>query len=152
MSEYCTIFGAKRHCAAALDRLQQMPSHGLEIVGEKARWKTLLLRGKTATLAFTSMERQEPGDEFSRLILSTHDFFRKIGATEKSKQEAVLRAIGSSTIVVGVVADPAFVEEEGHFECVLDVARILDGLIFNGTAMLDSEGNLLLDQEGRSGN
>lgn len=144
MTEYCTIFGQHPDYAGVLSRIRETSSAPVGVVGDESRWKKLVLKSRQATLTFNSMQREKPGDEFSKLVLSTHSFLRKVNV-EAPNREAVLRTISSCVVAVGVVAEPVLDESEGYMACVLDVAKILQGVIFNGTSILDSDGALLLD-------
>lgn len=143
MAEYCTIFGQNADYAGVLRRIRETSVAPVGVVGEESRWKKLVLKGRQSTLTLNSMEREKPGDDFSKLVLSTHNFLRKSSSDSASK-DSVLKAVSACSIAVGVVAEPALDESEGHMACVLDVARIIKGMIFNGSAMLDSDGALLL--------
>ena len=144
MSEYCTIFGKTPDYAGVLSRVRRVSAVPVGVIGEEGHWRKLVLRGSHATLTLNSMQREKPGDDFSKLILSTHNFLSKVEAAAPTR-EAVLKAISSCAIAVGVVAEPALDERDGHMACVLDVAGILNGMIFNGSAMLDANGALLLE-------
>jgi hypothetical protein len=140
---------SKRVYCEVLDRMRQVSVAPVGVSGESGRWQKLVLKGKKGTLTLNSMEPERPGDEFSSMILGLHSLFwnAKTDATERRKR--VLDAIASCVLAIGVVADPVFDESEGYFDLVLDVAKIGDGVIFNGSGILDSEGRLLLDPEGR---
>jgi hypothetical protein len=144
MAEYCTIFGQDADYAGVLRRIRETSVAFVGVVGDESRWKKLVLKGRHATLTLNSMEREKAGDDFSKLVLSTHNFLRK-SCSNSTNKDSVLKAVSSCSIAVGIVAEPALDEREGHMACVLDVARILKGVIFNGSAMLDSDGVLLLD-------
>ncbi len=83
------------------------------------------------------------------MTLGLHNLFWNVKTEAANRRKVVLDAIASCVLAIGVVADPAFDESEGHFDLVLDVAKIGDGVIFNGSGILDSAGRLLLDHEGR---
>lgn len=143
MTQYCTIFGRNPDLEGVLRRVRETAVAPVGVVGDENRWKRLVLRGRHSTLTLNSMERTRPGDDFSKLILSTYNFFRK-GRGDTNK-DAVLMAVSSCAIAVGVVAEPELDESEGHKAFVLDAARILDGVIFSGSAMLDANGAVLLE-------
>lgn len=148
MTEYCTILSSTIAYNAVLDRLRQVSSAPVGVIGEAGRWQKLVLKGKESTLTLNSMEREGPGDQFSSMMLGLHSLFWNVKTEAADRKKIVLDAIASCVLAIGVVAEPAFDESEGHFECVLDIAKIGNGVIFNGSGILDSEGRLLLDQEG----
>jgi hypothetical protein len=119
------------------------------VIGEAGEWEKLVLKGEKSTLTLNSMEHEKPGDQFSEVRLGLHNLFWNVKTDSLERRKTVLDAIASCVLAIGVVAEPTFEESEGHFECILDVAKIVEGVIFNGNGILDSEGRLLLDQEGR---
>jgi hypothetical protein len=148
--DYCTILGAKRDYIAALQRLRELSAAPVGVIGEEGRWEKLVLRGKNGTLTLNSMEHEGAGDRLSQLRLGLHDFFWNVETTAADRKRTVLEAIASCALAIGVVAEPAFDEAERHFDCVLNVAKAVDGVIFNGVAMLDCDGRLVLDQDGKT--
>ena len=102
----------------------------------------------TSTLTFTSMIRDKPGDRFSRLVLSMHNFFRVIATNGKEQKKRVLEGIENAEMFLGIVADPEFSDDEEHFICLFAVARKLNALVFTGEAMQDADGRKLLGNDG----
>jgi hypothetical protein len=149
VAEYCTILGSKDAFNEVLDRLRQVSSAPVGVIEDAGRWHKLVLKGKRSMLTLNSIERDKPGDEFSDVQLGLHDLFWNVETDAEEKKKTVLNAISACVLAIGVVAEPALDESEGHFACILDVAKIVKGVIFNGSAILDSDGRLLLDQEGR---
>jgi hypothetical protein len=101
-------------------------------------------------LTLNSLEPGEPGDAFSNMRLGLHNLFWNVNTVAVGEKKRVLNSIAACTLAIGVVADPGFSDEEDHTHLVLDVARLTDGVIFNGVGMLDSSGHLLLDRDGRT--
>ena len=94
------------------------------------------------------MKKIRPGDQFSKIILGAANFFRRINTQATGNQEYLKDAIFKTTLLIGVVAEPELVEETGDFDLIFDVAESCDGLIFDGTGMVDASGSLLLNNEG----
>ncbi|MGH9613065.1 MAG: hypothetical protein ACRD4P_08310 [Bryobacteraceae bacterium] len=143
-----TIFCRKLSMAGALERLRGSAGAPLKVEGDPASWTRMVIQGPETTLTFNAMLRERSGDEFSDLILGAESFFRKVDTDAPDRKKTVLDWIAATELIVGVTASPEFVEEEGHFDLVLDLAEELDGLIFNGSGMVTSEGDLLLDNAG----
>jgi len=121
----------------------------VEVTGVPQEWQTLkVVQGSTIT--FHSMKRQQQPEfnDFSRLILGTSTFFRHVNVTPVERRERVLDAVYRCQFSVGVVASPEFNEDEKHFDMIFEIAKSLDGLIFNGSGMVDADGLLVLDNEG----
>lgn len=149
MSDACTIYGSKVDYLAVYNIVSEMSSVPVKVTGDIHEWQTLkLVQGSTIT--FHSMKRQQQPEfnDFSRLILGTSTFFRHVNVTPVERRERVLDAVYRCQFSVGVVASPEFDEEERHFDMIFEIAKSLDGLIFNGSGMVDADGLLVLDHEG----
>lgn len=149
MSDNCTIYGSKVDYLAVYNTVSAMSSVPVEVTGVPNEWQTLkVVQGSTIT--FHSMKRQQQPEfnDFSRLILGTRAFFQHVNVTPIERRKRVLDAISRCQFSVGVVASPGFNENEKHFDMIFEIAKSLDGLIFNGSGMVDENGLLVLDKEG----
>jgi len=149
MSDNCTIYGSRVDYLAVFNIVSGMSLVPVEVTGVPQEWQTLkVVQGSTIT--FHSMKRQQQPEfnDFSRLILGTSTFFRHVNVTPVERRERVLDAVYRCQFSVGVVASPEFNEDEKHFDMIFEIAKSLDGLIFNGSGMVDADGLLVLDNEG----
>jgi len=149
MSDNCTIYGSRVDYLAVFNIVSGMSPVPVEVTGVPQEWQTLkIVQGSTIT--FHSMKRQQQPEfnDFSRLILGTSTFFRHVNVTPVERRERVLDAVYRCQFSVGVVASPGFNEDEKHFDMIFEIAKSLDGLIFNGSGMVDADGLLVLDREG----
>lgn len=129
---------------------RELHDQHLEIRGDRVRWESVTAHGAEATIIFNSWVRGEPGDSFSKLILSTRAYFARIPTEAEHSKRRLLERILATDWMLGVVAKPGFSEEAHHHECIFAVARHLGGMIFNGRDMLDDHGNAILTAEGAS--
>jgi hypothetical protein len=106
-----------------------------------------VLSGKRLTLS--SLIQDQPGDKFSRLVLSMHNYFRSVETDAMSNKSRVLTRIENLEMMIGVVAEPEFVEDDSRFRILWRIAECMDALIFNGNAILDLHGQRILDRDGR---
>jgi hypothetical protein len=148
MGDACTLVCGQQDYAAALNALHETTSSEIEVAGDETLWTRVQVTFPTSTLTFTSMVRDKPGDQFSRLVLGMHNFFRRIDTQGKEQKELVLAKIANSEMFIGVVAEPEFSDLEGHFTCLFALARKLNALIFTGQAMQDADGCRLLGTDG----
>ena len=151
MSDACTIYGSKVDYLAVYNIVRGMSSAPVEVTGDVHDWQKLQVScGSTITL--DSMRRQEKPEfnEFSKLILGTYAFFQHIKGPPEviERRGRVLGAISNCQFALGVVAFPEFSETDKHFEIILAITAALDGLIFNGSGMVDQKGLLVLDNDG----
>jgi hypothetical protein len=94
------------------------------------------------------MTKTRPGDPFSKIILGAANFFRRIKTEAVANQNYLKDSIFKTTLLIGVVAEPELTEETGDFDLIFAVAESCDGLIFNGSGMVDASGDLILDDTG----
>ena len=149
MSDNCTIYGSRVDYLAVFNIVSGMSLVPVEVTGVPQEWQTLkVVQGSTIT--FHSMKRQQQPEfnDFSRLILGTSTFFRHVNVTPVERRERVLDAVYRCQFSVGVVASPGFNEDEKHFDMIFEIAKSLNGLIFNGSGMVDADGLLVLDRDG----
>ena len=149
MSDACTIFGSKVDYLAVYNIVSEMSSVPVEVTGDIREWQTLMIV-QESTITFNSMKRQQQAEfnDFSRLILGTSTFFQNVNVTPIDRRERLLDTISRCQFAIGVGASPEFNEEERHFDMIFEIAKTLDGLIFNGSGMVDPDGLLVLDNEG----
>jgi hypothetical protein len=60
----------------------------------------------------------------------------------------VLARVLNMALAIGVVADPVFVEEARHYDCIFGIAGALNAIIWTGNGVINAEGKLLLDGDG----
>lgn len=92
--------------------------------------------------------RLKPGDSFSKMVLGLHNYFRQVNTSAEAIKREVLDRVSGMELAIGVVAEPEFVEEAGHFDYIFGIAAAVDGIIWNGEGVLNADGQLLLDGEG----
>ncbi|MFQ5473023.1 MAG: hypothetical protein ACE5FA_09090 [Dehalococcoidia bacterium] len=151
MTEYCTIFGQEASyeaSAVAVRRVVGAPR--CNIVGAESRWLKIVVSGRGGTLTLTAVERERPGDRFSKMILGLHNTFRQV-ITEDPKKDGVLAAISTVKVAIGVVVESGILPDEDLEACILGVARATRGVVFDGGSLLDGHGSLILGPEGRVG-
>lgn len=148
MSSACTIYSSKIDYQSVYETLSRLSPVPLEIIGNIQEWQTIKII-RESTIAFDCIKRKQ-GEfgEFSRLILGTYAFFQHVDVTDLTRRDRVLDAISNCQFAIGVIASPEFSEEEKHFDMIFEVTKSLDGLIFNGTGMIDETGLLVLDNMG----
>lgn len=150
MSDYCTIFARGTDVAAVQDRVRASSPQPIEVHGPADAWDRLVVRAAGATLTLNALRYVRGGDQCSKTLLGAINFFRRVQTPAVASRERITAHLGACRLVIGVVGDPGFTEESGFDGVIMDVAKTLDGMIFNGTAMYDATGVLLLDRDGSS--
>ena len=77
-------------------------------------------------------------------------FFERVETPHPAIKAGVLERVENFALAIGVVAEPGFDDEAGHYECIFGLAAELDAIIWNGNGVLDAEGSMILDADGNS--
>jgi hypothetical protein len=150
VSSYCTIYSPGVNHEVIVDVVRErFISCTIEIIGSEKKWHKIMVRDQAWTFTLSSMERVEPGDEFSHLILGTLNFFRNVETSSPGNKQRVMKLIRDTHWAIGIVVEPEFKDEAGHFDCIFEITELLGGLIFNGWGMVDENGLMILDKEGK---
>lgn len=144
MSDACTIYSPVVDFTIVDVLNSTLGSQRLDIRGDRNNWETIIAGGGDVTLTLNSLVRVTPGDRFSKLILSTLNFFRRAKDTAGETKEESLNRVLATNWLIGVVAEPNFSAAHNHYETIFAVAKQLDGMVFNGREMLDSDGTIIL--------
>lgn len=153
MADSCTLMCAKSDSALALATLSKHLKDGhdeMTVEGETQHWTKITILGSRATIVVNSLKYRQAGDEFSRLIMGMHNYLRNIDTSAVEVKQDVLERVGRCRYALGVVAEPEFLDEAGHFEFVFGLAEALDALIWNGSGLVDTRGRIVLDVDGIS--
>jgi hypothetical protein len=150
MSDACTIICPSKNYIAILEMAEATARYAVHVNGPREAWQSLAIISEGSTLEITASVQVRPGDHFSKLILGMHNFFTRIETRWSEEKRKVLSTISRANMLIGVTADPAFAEEDGHYDCIFEIAKRIDGVIFTGSAMLNAQGKKLLDIDGES--
>jgi hypothetical protein len=149
LTDHCTVLGGTTGYAAILAAVRgAAPPATVVVVGSPNAWTVLSVQSVSSSLRLTTMRRVRPGDEFSKLVLGLHNHFRKAAEREGQAGRLALNRVAGLQLAVGVVAEPAIDHEEWMERVILSTAQAMEGLIFNGHALLASDGTLVLDSQG----
>lgn len=145
MSQSCTIYLEKGYSdiLAYLESLEMREVSDSEV-------KTFERNYFEGSLRVSLKKQAYAGDGFSSMILGTWNFFRDVETKHENQQKDLLNRILSCQSAVGVAANPEFTETDKRLDFVFELARLFDGVIFNGSEMIDQKGRLILDQAGNS--
>ncbi|AKJ02733.1 Hypothetical protein AA314_04359 [Archangium gephyra] len=92
------------------------------------------------TLTFNSLEFTGPMDQFGKIILGTSTYFWRREDLSKSAKTELIRFVGGTKWLVGVVGTSEVLPEEVFLKAALVVARRLNGRVFvNGTDLIAPE-------------
>ena len=150
MSTAFTLICNRALYTEAFEVITRTVSGDITLEGRDDSWKRIMITSPHSRITFTSMARQRPGDEFSKLILSLRTFAREIRTPLVDSQKRLLERILGAKLLIGVVTEPDLSDEDGHLECLGELCSHLDAIIFNGDGFLNADGDLILDYTGTS--
>lgn len=150
MAQNCTILcptdDAQQIVAVLRDLLGG--GAGLRVTGKDSSWSKIEIKTSTASLTLNRQVRRKPGDSFSKMVLGMCNYFRQVKTSAKAIKKDVLDRVTNMALAIGVVAEPAFVEEARHYDCIFGIADALNAIIWTGSGVINAEGKMLLDGEG----
>jgi hypothetical protein len=120
------------------------------VSGEERDWSTITVQTDGASLTLNRRVFRKAGDEFSKLLLGMWTYFDDVVTDHHTIKADVLRRIEDLALAIGIEADPEFVEEAGHYDCIFGVAEALGAIIWNGSGIMNAQGRVMLDGEGMS--
>jgi hypothetical protein len=120
----------------------------MDLEGSEPEWQRITLHFPEGSMTLTSLIRHEPGDKFSKLVLSMHNFFQTVDTHEEANKREVLRRVETAQMMIGVVTDPELSETDARLDCLWRLAEAVDGVLFNGDAMLNLQGERILSRSG----
>lgn len=129
--------------------VRSFPAAQVTLEGNEELWDRIVLGFPTGTMVLASMVRHMPGDRFSKLALSMHNFFCRVKTSAVSNKNFVLSRVENAKMMIGVVAEPEFSESDTRLDSLWRIAEELDAVIFNGQAMLNLEGERIIAKDGQ---
>jgi hypothetical protein len=146
MADNCTIFCRNGDRIRITGLITELLIHADDL----HEWDGVPIQTGGSSIKLSRWVRTEAGDPFCRMVLGTHNRFRTVRTDATEAQRRVLDSIADCKSAIGVVAEPEFDMYAGHLDLIFGIARELDGIIFNGSGMIDSDGKMILDLEGNS--
>lgn len=146
MSNSCTIY-SNRNYSEILAYFEEI---GFTDVTDSEDVKSFQRYYSEGTLRISLKKRIEQGDSFSKMIGGTWNFVRMIETRNKVQKEELIRRVLDCKTAIGLVSEPEYVEDDKRADYIYKLAEMFDGVIFNGSEMIDKSGKLILDDEGNS--
>jgi hypothetical protein len=150
MTQYLTIFSRRIDHKGIVSTLRSFPVKQLELVGTEKKWAQIIIITAEGKITFNSAQQEKPGDEFSRMILGAHNYFRTIKTKNIKQQKRILDLLDECEMAIGVVADPDFTGTDKRLDLVFAIAGYLNAMMFNGSGMIDKDGAMILGSDGSS--
>jgi hypothetical protein len=148
MTSACTILCPTIDYSKVLDAIESATEGELSLEGTRGKWTRITVAHSGKQIFFSGLVQLQPQDKFSKLVLSMYSFFNMVETDMVSNKDYVLSRIADVEMMIGVVADPAFAKEDSRLDIVWKIAECMDAVIFNGDAILDLQGQRILDVKG----
>jgi hypothetical protein len=150
MPQNCTILcptdEPQRVLALLRDLIQD--DADVRVTGNESNWSKIEVKTRAASLTLNRQIRVKPGDSFSRMVLGMLNYFNHVKTSANAIKKDVIDRVENVALAVGVVAEPVFVEESRHYDCIFAIAAALNAIIWTGSGVINAEGKMLLDGEG----
>lgn len=143
-SRSCTVY-SPRAAYREIWECVQLCGLPFSTEGSVDRWDQIVVQDGPAVLTLRPLQRSAGGDRLSKILLGTINYFRQAPGPE-DRRRRVLEAVSRCQMIVGARAVPDYTD--GHLDLIFAVARVVDGLIFNGLEMLNFEGRTVLANDG----
>ena len=126
----------------------------VEIKGEASNWTSVAIRrpGSQLVLArtvFTGPGFSGPQGRFNSAVLGAGNYFKNVKTADVTTRKKLVADISRTETLIGCVAKPRMAE--GDYGIIFEIARRFGGMIFDSDAMLDADGVVLLDADGKQG-
>jgi hypothetical protein len=152
MPQNCTILcsaDAPRQVVACLRNLLEGGPE-LLVTGKESDWSKIEIKTPGTSLTLNRQVRSKPGDSFSKLVLGMHTYFDGVKTSATSIKKDILDRVLNLALAIGVVAEPVFVDEDRHYDCIFGIAADMNAIVWTGSGVIDAKGRMLLDGEGNS--
>jgi hypothetical protein len=148
MISACTILCPTIDYGKVLDAIKSATEGELSLEGTRDKWNRITVAHSGKQITFSGLVRLQPQDKFSKLVLSMYSFFNMVETDVVSNKDYVLSRIADVEMMIGVVADPKFAKADSRLDILWKIADCMDAVIFNGDAILDLQGQRILDHKG----
>ncbi|KFA94657.1 hypothetical protein [Archangium violaceum] len=136
----CTIYSPVVDHQAIQSVRSVLPGWLLHWEGGPEQWSSASFKSAQGTLTFNSLEFTGQMDQFGKIILGTSSYFWRREDLPRSAKTELIRFVGGTKWLVGVVGTSEVLSEEVFLKAALDVARRLNARVFvNGTDLISPE-------------
>lgn len=152
MPQNCTILCPADEPQQVVAYLRDLLRHDVDfrVTGEDSNWSKIEITTAGASLTLNRQIPREPGDAFSKMVLGMCNYFDHVQTSADGIKDDVLDRVANMALAIGVVAEPVFVEEARHYDCIFGLTAALNAIIWTGSGVINGQGKMLLDGEGNS--
>ncbi|MBS2031581.1 MAG: hypothetical protein JST54_27020 [Deltaproteobacteria bacterium] len=116
---------------------------GVAVDGNDSDWKRIVVETRSGTTTISSTVWRKPGDKASTTLLGTRAFLVREFSGHRYLEQICSRVLATKWLL-GVRMAPTLDSDPRTAPMLLELAKNAGGMIFNGSSMLDAEGEQLL--------
>jgi hypothetical protein len=146
----CTLICPRADFRTVVDLLEENAGVSPRVEGPPDRWRRVELVFPSSRLRFTSLTEEGDPEKFDRVGLGLANFARIVEDGPPATRQFIIDAAMHAPLLIGVVGEPEFSDEDGHLDLIHLTAVWLHALIYTGSALLNPTGHLLLNAVGAS--
>ena len=135
-----TIFLPQKDYQKVFDIAEKnIPDFEIEINGDNQNWKNIILTaGGKKIIKLTSMERIEPGDKYSGIILGTYTWIKDKTSSNNILKDKLLKKVAGAELIIGIVSATDIFDR-----ICKPLTSQLDACLFDGNDIYDEKGDVL---------
>jgi hypothetical protein len=152
MPQNCTILCPSDEPLQVVALLRDLIEDGalIQVTGKGSDWSKIEVRSSAGSLTLNRQIRHRPGASFSKMVLGMYNYFNQVKTSARAIKKDVLDRVANMGLAIGIVAEPEFVREARHHDCIFGIAAALNAIIWTGNGVLNADGKMLLDGESNS--
>lgn len=118
--------------------------------GSPEDWSAALFERSVGTVRVSRLPRRTPGDRPAKIVMGLVNWLERTGTRHPTATPVAVARLFKTTSILGLTGTPELSEAAGDFDFVFALAELADALIWNGSALLTPEGDVLIDEDGRT--
>lgn len=107
-------------------------------------WEQLSFELPNESVTINSLIKIERGDKFSRMKLGCANFFERKSQKKSEEKTNLVRKIASTQWALGIVIKGSDELSDKLSDIIFEITEDLDGMIFNGSDMIDADGEIII--------
>lgn len=140
-----TILSKKKDFQSVLNYVEKnFDLSSFQVDKENSKWSSIFLKDRINGLEIklVSKVRKRPMDDFSKLILGLFNYINKTDAEDEFLKKKLLKFISEVNLVIGVTVS---FSKDVNLNHIYKLTEILEGMIFNGSEIINSRGERALE-------
>ena len=146
----CTLFCRRDDPGGVLALATKQLRATAATEGDPEDWSAAVFDRSLGTVRISRLLRRTPGDRPAKIVMGLANWLERIGKRHPTATPIAVARIFKTTSILGITGTPELSEAAGDFDFIFALAELCDALIWNGSALLTPEGDVLIDEDGRT--